>query len=377
VKEQTHTEISDDLSLSKDRSARSSQLTIDNSQFPFRISLLGHGNLIMFVALAIVLAVLPVLVTNNYHLGILVFVGLNTMLTVGLSLLMGYTGQISLGHAVFYGSGAYITGMLTTRFGWSPWPAVAVAALGTAGLAYFIGIPIFRLRGHYLAMATLGLNIILEAVLITETEWTGGPNGMLGIPRLAIGNWVLKGDRSYYYVVWIAALVILALSLNIVNSRVGRALRAVHASELAAASMGVDVDAFKLKVLVLSAVYASLAGSLFAFYLRIVTPGSFNFIFSIQLVVMVAIGGLASVWGAIFGAATVTLLSEFLRNVMPHLVRGASAEVEILAFGIILVSIMVFMPEGLTTGVVNRVRRGRGTGEAWATESLTEDTTAR
>ncbi|MFQ5857401.1 MAG: branched-chain amino acid ABC transporter permease [Anaerolineae bacterium] len=324
--------------------------------FAVRNLLLRHGNLITFVVLAIALAALPMWVANNYQLSILVFVGLNTMLTVGLSLLMGYTGQISLGHAVFFGSGAYITGLLTTRFDWSPWPAVVVATLVTGGLAYLIGIPIFRLRGHYLAMATLGLNIIFEVMLITETEWTGGPNGLLSIPRLAIGSWVLKSDRAYYYVVWAVALIILALSMNIVNSRVGRALRAIHASELAAASMGVDVNAFKLRVLALSAIYASLAGSLFAFYLQIVTPSSFGFIFSIQLVVMVAVGGLASVWGAIFGAATVTLLSEVLRNVMPHLVRGASAEVEILAFGIILISIMVFLPEGLTTGIVNRVR---------------------
>jgi branched-chain amino acid transport system permease protein len=377
VKEQTRTEPSDVPHSSKGRSARRSQFAIRHSPFAILDSLLGHGNLVMFVVLAIVLAVMPVWVTNNYHLGILVFVGLNTMLTVGLSLLMGYTGQISLGHAVFYGSGAYITGLLATRFGWSPWPAVAVAALATAGLAYVIGIPIFRLRGHYLAMATLGLNIILEAVLITETEWTGGPNGMLDIPRLSIGNWVLSSDQAYYYVVWAIALIILALSLNIVNSRVGRALRAIHASELAAASMGVDVNAFKLKVLVLSAIYASVAGSLFAFYLQIVTPASFNFIFSIQLVVMVAIGGLASVWGAIFGAATVTLLSEVLRNVMPHLVRGASAEVEILAFGIILILIMVFMPEGLTTGMVNRARRWRDISEPWADEPLPEESAVR
>lgn len=334
-----------------------SQVTVRNPQIAVRNSFLGRGNLIMFVMLAAVLAVLPLRVTSNYHLSILVFVGLNTMLTVGLSLLMGYTGQISLGHAVFFGSGAYITAILTTRFEWSPWPAIVVAALLTSGVAYLIGIPIFRLRGHYLAMATLGLNIIFEVMLITETEWTGGPNGLLSIPRLSIGTWVLKGDRAYYYVVWAMALIILALSLNIVNSRVGRALRAIHASELAAASMGVDVNAFKLKVLTLSALYASVAGSLFAFYLQIVTPGSFGFIFSIQLVVMVAVGGLASIWGAVFGAATVTLLSEVLRNVMPHLVRGASAEVEILAFGIILIAIMVFLPEGLTTGIVNRSRR--------------------
>lgn len=336
--------------------AHHSRLVTRSSPLAIRNLLQGRGNLIAFVGLALVLAVLPVWVTNNYHRSILVFVGLNTLLTVGLSLLMGYTGQISLGHAVFFGSGAYVTGLLTTRFSWSPWPAIVVAALVTGILAYLVGIPIFRLRGHYLAMATLGLNIIFEAVVTTETAWTGGPNGLLGIPKLAIGGWVVSGERTYYYLVWAVALVILAVSLNIVNSRVGRALRAIHASEPAASAMGIDVTTFKLKVLILSAIYASLAGSLFTFYLRIVTPSSFNFIFSIQLVVMVAIGGLASVWGAIFGAATVTLLSEVLRNVMPHLVRGASAEVEILAFGIILIVIMIFLPEGLTTGVMNRVR---------------------
>ncbi len=223
---------------------RNSQLVIRSSRSTARSLLSGRSNLFTFLALAVVLAVLPTRATNNYHLSILVFIGLNTMLTVGLSLLMGYTGQISLGHAVFFGSGAYITGILTTRFDWSPWPAIIVAALVTGGLAYLIGIPIFRLRGHYLAMATLGLNVIFEAVVITETQWTGGPNGLLGIPRLTLGSWVLKGEHAYYYVVWAVALVILALSLNIVNSRVGRALRAIHASELAAAAMGVDVDAF-------------------------------------------------------------------------------------------------------------------------------------
>lgn len=343
---------------------RSSGLVAQRTHPALRELLLSRGNLWVFLTLAVILAVLPAWATNDYQLSILVFIGINTMLTVGLSLLMGYTGQISLGHAVFFGSGAYLTGILTTRYGWSPWLAVAVAAVATGVLAYLIGIPIFRLRGHYLAMATLGLNIIFEVVLITETDWTGGPNGLLGIPHLSLGGWTLQSERAYYYLVWIVALIILALSLNIVNSRVGRALRAIHASEVAAASMGVEVNAFKLKVLTLSAIYASIAGSLFAFYLQIVTPSSFSFIFSIELVVMVAIGGLASVWGAIFGAATVTLLSEALRNLIPHLVRGATAEVEILAFGIILIVIMVFMPEGLLTGTVNRIRRRRSRLEA-------------
>jgi len=307
----------------------------------------------------LVLAVLPTQVTNNYHLSILVFIGLNTMLTLGLSLLMGYAGQISLGHAVFFGLGAYATGILTTRLGWSPWLALVAAALITAAIAYAIGIPIFRLRGHYLAMVTLGLNIILELFLISETDITGGPNGLSGIPKPAIGDFVLKGDLTYYYFVWAIALLVLALSLNIVNSRVGRALRSIHASELAAETVGVDTEKFKLQVLVLSAIYASLAGSLYVFYLSIISPSVVNIFFSIALMVMVAVGGLASVWGAIFGAAAITLLTEGLRNLIPHLFRGATAELEIVAYGLILMVVMIFMPAGLTTGTMNLIRRWR------------------
>ncbi len=318
--------------------------------------LVRRGDVLMLVVVGFVLAVLPTQVSNNYHLSILVFIGLNTMLTLGLSLLMGYAGQISLGHAVFFGVGAYTTGILATRFGWSPWLALVVALAVTAVTAYVIGIPIFRLRGHYLAMATLGLNIVFELFLISETDLTGGPNGLSGIPKPAIGDFVLKGDLTYYYVVWTTTLLLLALSLNIVNSRVGRALRSIHISELAAETMGVDTEKFKLRVLVLSAIYASLAGSLYVFYLSIISPSVVNIFFSIALVVMVAVGGLASIWGAIFGAAAITLLTEGLRNLIPHLFRGATAELEIVAYGLILMLVMIFMPEGLTTGILNLIR---------------------
>ncbi len=318
-----------------------------------------HQDLTTVLVIGVLLAFLPALVANNYQLSILVFIGLNTMLTIGLSLLMGYAGQISLGHGVFFGLGAYATGILTTRLGWSPWLAMVVALALTAVIAYLIGIPIFRLRGHYLAMATLGLNIIFELILISETDLTGGPNGLTNVPKLAVGDFVLKGDLTFYYLVWAVTLVILGLSLNIVNSRVGRAWRAIHTSELAAETVGIDTAKFKLQVLVLSAVYASVAGSLYVFYLSIISPSVVNIFFSIGLVVMVAIGGLASVWGAIFGAATITLLTEGLRNVIPMLFRGATAEFEIVTYGLILMIVMIFMPEGLTTGTVNLYRKWR------------------
>ncbi len=237
--------------------------------------------------------------------------------------------------------------------------AVLGAALITAGMAYLIALPIFRLSGHTLAMATLGLNVVFELIAIKETAWTGGPNGLRGIPPLALGPFAVKGELPFYALVWGVALLLLAASLNIVNSRVGRALRAVHASEIAAETIGVNVSQVKSMVLVLSALYASIAGGLYAFYIGLVSPSSFSFAFSIELVVMVVVGGLASVWGAIFGAAAITLLTEVLRNVMPLLLQGASGEDQIVVFGMILMLVMIFMPEGLTTGTVNLIRRRR------------------
>jgi len=322
-------------------------------------SLTRSNNLIAFSVLALVLALSPALAANNYQLSILVFVGFNTILTVGLSLLMGYAGQISLGHAVFFGLGAYGTAILSVTFGWPPVLAVLGAALFTGGIAYVIAIPIFRLRGHTLAMATLGLNVVFELIALKETAWTGGPNGLRGIPPLSLGPLEVKGELSFYVLVWCVALLILAASLNIVNSRIGRALRAVHVSEIAAETIGVNASQVKSMVLMLSAVYASIAGGLYAFYIGLISPSSFGYAFSIELVVMVVVGGLASVWGAIFGAAAITLLTEVLRNVMPQLLHGAGGEYQIIVFGVILMLVMIFMPEGLTTGTLNLVRRRR------------------
>lgn len=318
-----------------------------------------HPNLTAFVLLTGVLALLPGILANNYQISILIFIGLNTILTVGLSLLMGYAGQVSLGQAVFYGLGGYGAGLLAQRLGIPGWAAIPGAAGITGLVAFAIGVPLMRLRGHYLAVATLGLNVIFMLVATNETAVTGGPNGLTMPGKLALGNLVLNSDIQFYVLIWIAALAILALSLNIVNSRVGRALRAVHGSEIAAETLGVDTARLKVQVLVLSAVYASIAGSLYAHWIGIVSPGDFGINFSIELVVMVAIGGLASIWGALFGAAAVTLLTEFLRNVLPQLLGGASGEQQIVAFGIILVVIMIVMPEGLTSGSLKRLRAWR------------------
>jgi branched-chain amino acid transport system permease protein len=312
------------------------------------------------LALAVALAVIPLLVRNNYQLFVLTLIAVYTILTVGLSLVMGYAGQVSLGHATFFGVGAYATALLSARFGWPSALSLLLAAGLTALVGYLLGVPIFRLRGHYLAMATLGLNIIFILILKNEAEVTGGPSGFTHIPPLAVGAFVFDSDVKMYYLVWAATLGVLWLSLNIVNSRVGRALRAIHASEVAAETLGVDANAFKLKVFAMAAGFAGLAGGLYAQAIHFISPSSFDLLVSIELVTMAAVGGLASVWGSVFGAATVVLLAQFIRDRMDVLLAGASGEQEIIVFGLLLIVIMVFLPEGLTVGGLKALRAWPG-----------------
>ncbi len=298
----------------------------------------------------LVIGALPLFVSSPYLLSTGIFIGIASILTLGLCLLMGYAGQVSLGHAAFYGIGAYTSAILTVKLDVSPWLAMVLGVLITGAAAYVIGSLIFRLSGHYLAVATLGLGIVVFLAFKEFPELTGGSSGLPGVPRLTVGSFVFSTDRAYFYLVWGVVIVLMALSLNVVNSRVGRALRAIHASELAADSVGIDASRYKLQILVVSTVYASIAGSLYVHYMRFVSPDHFDFAASVELVVMAAVGGLASVWGAPFGAAAVFLLALTLREALP------SGEHTVIAYGIILVLIMIFLPEGLTSGLLKSVR---------------------
>lgn len=313
-------------------------------------------NLVALLALAVVVALTPALVENNYLLTVLILVGEFAMITIGLSLLMGYAGQISLGQATFAGIGAYAVAILTTRFGLSPWLALAAGVLLAAGVAWLVGRLIFRLSGHYLAMATVGMNIILVLILTQEGEWTGGPSGFRGVPHLALGSLTLKGDVQNYYLIWFFTLLVIALSLNIVNSRVGRAMRALHGSEVAAETLGIDTNRFKLQVFALSAAFSALAGGLHASYLGFISPSSYTIGVSIEVVVMAVVGGLASIWGAVFGAGAVLAIEQWLRTAIREIIPNASGEHEIIAFGLILILIMIFAPEGLVTALANAIR---------------------
>jgi branched-chain amino acid transport system permease protein len=296
-------------------------------------------------------------VHNEYYYTLLNFIGIHTLLVVGLNLLMGYGGQISLGHAAFFGLGAYTSGILTVTYGLNPWVALVAGLILSGVAAFLIGIPALKLRGYYLAMATLGFGIIVYIVLNEAQPWTGGPSGLVGIPSLALASFSLNTPRRLYLLIWPTVGVIMFLSANLVDSRTGRALRALHDSEAAAQSLGVDTGRLKLLIFVWSALYASLAGSLYAHTLNFIAPASFGFMFSIKLVTMVVLGGMASIWGSLLGAAVLTVLPELLTLFHDY---------EVVIFGLILMVVMIFLPQGLVRGILDlaelrRYKREGGT----------------
>jgi branched-chain amino acid transport system permease protein len=307
-----------------------------------------NRDLIKFLAFALMVFSAPLIFKGGYLMNVLVFVGIHTMLAIGLNLLLGYAGQISLGHAGFFGLGAYLTGILTATYGWNPWIAMPLAAAIVGSLAFMIGFPILKLKGHYLAMATLGMGIIMYIVFNETVDLTGGPSGLSGIPNISIGTLTFDSDVKNFYLIWSFTLALMLLTLNLANSRVGRALRAVHDSEVAAQVMGVNSRLLKVQIFALSAVISSVAGSLYAHTMTFISPASFGFNFSVELLTMVVIGGLGSIYGSFLGAALLTLLPEFLR---------AAHDYDIIIYGSLLMVMVMFMPGGLVRGVPDLFRK--------------------
>jgi len=299
-------------------------------------------DLLIFLLFALGVLAVPFFLGGSYFLNVLVFVGINTMLAVALNLLLGYAGQISLGHAAFFGLGAYISGVCTAEYAVDPWSAMILAAVSVGILAFIIGFPILKLKGHYLAMATLGFGIIVYIVFNETVEVTGGPSGLSGIPNLSLGALTFDNDMKNYYLIWIFTLFTMLMSVNLFHSRIGRALRAIHDSEVAARVMGVNARLLKVQIFTASAVISALAGSLYAHTMTFISPASFGFNFSVELVTIVVIGGLGSIYGSFLGAAILTLLPEFLR---------ALHDFDIMVYGLILILMTMFMPGGIVGGI--------------------------
>ncbi len=299
-------------------------------------------DLLRVAGFAALLTGLPFALTNDYYLSVLTLCALNAMVALGLSLLLGLAGQISLGHAAFYGIAAYGSAVATTTHGW-PMPAGLVLGVVLAAVvAFLIGIPTLKLKGHYLAMGTLGFGVIVSVVFNETVELTGGPSGFVGIPKLALFGYEFDTDLKYYALTAGTLCLLLLIAFNLISSRTGRALKALHASERAAEAVGVDVASHKLFAFVLSAVYAGVAGVLYAHCLTFVAPASFGFHYSVQLITMVVLGGMSSAWGAVAGAYFLTMLPEFLREL---------ENVDILVYGAILTLCMMYLPDGMAGGL--------------------------
>jgi branched-chain amino acid transport system permease protein len=302
------------------------------------------------LVLVVVLAALPLVLVNPYLYDVAIRIALNAIVVIALNLLIGYTGQISLGHAGFLGIGAYASAILTTKFGWPPLLALAAGAAGAGALAFLIARPILKLKGHYLAMATLGLGIIISIVITNEANYTGGPDG-ISVPALGIAGLELAGEKAWYAAVSLLLVLTTWLALNLVDSPPGRALQAIHGSEVAAQVVGVQTTRVKVRIFVVSAIVASVVGSLSAHYVAFVTPGVAGFFHSIELVTMVVVGGMASVFGSIVGAAILTMLPQLLSTFEGW---------ETVVFGAILMATMIFLPRGIVPTLAARWRRSVG-----------------
>ena len=304
----------------------------------------------------ILILVFPLVISTSFYLTQATFAGIYVIVAVGLGLLMGYAGQISLGQAAFYGVGAYTTAVLSTTFGLSPWISLIFSLLIPAILAFVMGFTMSRLNGYYLAMATLALGMIVHSVLVEWREVTKGATGFFGIPQINLFGITLNQGINYYYFVWFFALLVIVISLNIVHSRVGRALRSIHDSEIASSSMGVNTGKYKMQIFILSSMFAGLAGWLFAHMSYSISPSSFTFDASIIFLAMVVLGGSSSVWGAVIGALLIRMIGIIVQALGENF-SFITSDFEKVLYGFLLMVVVIFMPRGLFPTMVSLLQK--------------------
>lgn len=297
----------------------------------------GRWSVLTWITLVALAAALPLIVPNSFYLALANLVLINAAVAVSLTLLVGTTGQLSLGHAAFFASGAYVTAHLSSIRGWPVVASLPLAVLAATLLAWAVGRLFLRLSGYYLAVATLGIGLLLGIVLRNEPAFSGGPDGM-SVPLFQVGATALRGEKSWYWVLLAVLCIVVAGAVNLLRSPAGRALRALHDAETAAVTMGVDARSYRVRIFTLSGAVAGLMGALYAHYAGFVTPQAASFVHSVQFLMMAVIGGVGSIAGAVIGASIVTLLPNLLAD---------AAEYETLAVGLLLLLSVVLMPRGI------------------------------
>jgi branched-chain amino acid transport system permease protein len=293
-----------------------------------------------------IICLAPLIWSNPHFHHLMVLAGIYAILSLGLSLFLGYAGQISLGHAAFFGIGAYTTAILTTRYAIPTFLAFWASALSAAVIAYFIGRPILKLKGYFLAVATLGFGEIFLVIIRESTDLTGGVIGIFGIPWFSVIGFSFDTYLKQYYLIWGLLIGLFIFSKNLVRSKVGRALLAVAASEDAASSVGINVPRIKLEIFVLGAAFAGLAGSLFSCVMATANPEAFSLGLTVLIVMMVILGGMGNLYGPIAGAILLTWLIDILSKYQ---------EYSLPIYGVILILLLIFFPDGIGTRLNIRI----------------------
>lgn len=288
-------------------------------------------------------------IAPQYYLTLLITIGLTTIAASGLTLLL-ISGQASLGHAAYMGIGGYTAAILARDYGVTPTVALATGVFGSALAAYVVGLVTLRLKGHFLPLATLAVGIAVSGLFVGAARVTGGASGLSEIPPLSIGVLVITNDKVYAIIIWTVAIIALGGFTRLQNSRTGRAIAALRTSDEMARVFGADTVRLKLMIFVTAGAVAGLAGALYAFYYRFLSPAPFGLSASINLLIACVLGGVASPFGAILGAVTITVLETLLQNVVARAL-GLSGNVEMIVFGVILIAVLLKWPGGIWSAI--------------------------
>jgi branched-chain amino acid transport system permease protein len=285
----------------------------------------------------VVLLILP-LFLGKYSIFLLSLLAIYALVSLGLNLLMGYTGQIAAGHAGFLAIGAYVTAIFTANFEWLPCPITLLFAGTISGLiGFLLGIPILRLKGFYIAMATLAFGVVVSEIILQWSSVTGGDDGF-SVPTASIGSFVFDSDFKLFYLIIPVTVIMTLLARNMVNGYIGRAFIALRESEIAAQTIGIDLAKYKTIAFAISAFYTGVAGGLFAFLITFLSPDAFTIELSIDFIAMIVIGGMGSILGSVIGAVILTGIQQAFAGLQ---------DLQVLIFGLSLIIFMIFMPKGI------------------------------
>jgi ABC-type branched-subunit amino acid transport system ATPase component/ABC-type branched-subunit amino acid transport system permease subunit len=314
------------------------------------MSILDRPRLLTTILIAACVILYPLIYKGQFMTGMGIVVGAMAVGGTGFVLIFGYAHQLVLGHTAFAMIGGYGSGILSTRYGWDPFIAMILAMVLSIIVAYITAKPILRLRGLILAMASIAFSMVLEHIAFEWHSLTHGAIGLAGVPKFSIFGWVMTTDRMMYYMTWVFAAASVFVAVNIDTSKIGRALKAVSKSEIAAEASGIDSVTLKVQFYVFTAAMLSMMGSLLAHYMRLMAPGMFGFAFALMLITGVIIGGLMSVWGGVIGSIVIVTLREGLRG------AGLPAW-EVVVMGMLTVTVLILFERGFS-GFISDIYAG-------------------